>query len=138
MRRTIPRWFYRVPVSCDPADGTRAPFLRGGVRQRKPITLTGIVTKVEWTNPHAWVYINREGSATGEVTNWGFEMGPPHDFQRRGCGGYAEDWRVCYVRGVAGKERAQAVNGSKVTMTSTARVGRDAGCASSQGGAVID
>ena len=50
----------------------------------KPITLTGIVTKVEWTNPHVWFYINVKDEKTGEVTNWGAEMGPPHGLQRRG------------------------------------------------------
>ena len=50
----------------------------------KPITLTGIVTKVEWTNPHVWIYFNVEDEETGEVTNWGAELGPPHGLQRRG------------------------------------------------------
>ena len=44
----------------------------------KPVKLTGIVTKVEWTNPHVWFYINVKDEATGNVTNWGAEMGP-HD-----------------------------------------------------------
>src|SRR3954468_19989976 len=49
----------------------------------KPITLKGIVTKVEWTNPHVWLYVNvKDGK--GEVTNWVAEMGPPHGLQRRG------------------------------------------------------
>ena len=50
----------------------------------KPIELTGIVTKVEWTNPHVWVYFNVKDEETGEVTNWGAEFGPPHLLQRRG------------------------------------------------------
>ena len=50
----------------------------------KPITLKGIVTKVEWTNPHVWFYVNVKDEKTGEVTNWGAEMGPPHGLQRRG------------------------------------------------------
>ena len=52
--------------------------------REKPITLTGTVTKVEWTNPHVWVYLNVKDATTGQVTNWGFEMGPPHGLQRRG------------------------------------------------------
>jgi hypothetical protein len=36
----------------------------------KPITLRGFVTKVEWTNPHVWFYINVKDEA-GKVTNWG-------------------------------------------------------------------
>ena len=50
----------------------------------KPITLKGIVTKVEWTNPHVWFYVNVKDPKTGEVANWGAEMGPPHGLQRRG------------------------------------------------------
>ena len=50
----------------------------------KPITLKGIVTKMEWTNPHVWFYINVKDSATGQVTNWGAEMGAAHQLQRRG------------------------------------------------------
>jgi hypothetical protein len=106
----------------------------------KPITLTGIVTKVEWTNPHAWVYINVKDPATGVVTNWGFEMGPPHGLQRRG-------WRrdtlkigeSVTVAGSLAKNGAKRMNASKVTMTSTgARPGETLDAASSQGGAVID
>jgi len=51
--------------------------------RNKPITLTGTVTKVEWTNPHVWFYINVKDE-TGKVTNWGAEMGPPHGLQRSG------------------------------------------------------
>ncbi|MFO7286306.1 MAG: DUF6152 family protein [Gammaproteobacteria bacterium] len=50
----------------------------------KPISLRGIVTKIEWTNPHVWVYFNVKDDASGEVTNWGAELGPPHLLQRRG------------------------------------------------------
>ena len=51
---------------------------------QQPITLTGTVTKVEWTNPHVWFYFNVKDPKTGQVTNWGAEMGPPHGLQRRG------------------------------------------------------
>jgi len=50
----------------------------------KPKTLEGIVTKVEWTNPHVWIYLNVKDAATGKVTNWGGELGPPHGLQRNG------------------------------------------------------
>ena len=38
----------------------------------KPITLTGVVTKVEWTNPHTHFYLD-VADAAGKVTNWKFE-----------------------------------------------------------------
>ena len=86
----------------------------------KPITLTGIVTKVEWTNPHVWVYLNVKDATSGAVTNWGFEMGPPHGLQRRG-------WRQntlkigdqVTVAGSMAKNGAKRMNASKVTLAST-------------------
>ncbi len=36
----------------------------------KPIQLNGIVTKVEWTNPHVWIYLNVKNDETGETVNW--------------------------------------------------------------------
>jgi len=39
----------------------------------KPVKLTGTLTKVEWTNPHIWIFIDVK-NADGSVTNWGFEM----------------------------------------------------------------
>jgi hypothetical protein len=49
----------------------------------KPIKLTGTVTKVEWTNPHAWFYMDIK-SDDGNVMNWGFEMGSPNGLMRAG------------------------------------------------------
>lgn len=50
---------------------------------KKPITLTGTVTKLEWANPHTWFYIDVKDE-TGKVTNWGFEMGSPNILLRQG------------------------------------------------------
>jgi uncharacterized protein DUF6152 len=102
----------------------------------KPVTLTGVVTKVEWTNPHVWFYINVKDAKTGEVTNWGAEMGPPHGLQRRG-------WRretlkigeQVTVAGSLAKNGSKRMNARTVTMVSTgARPGETLDAASSQGG----
>ncbi len=49
----------------------------------KPITLTGTVTKFEWTNPHARFYVDVKDAAN-QVTNWQFELGSPNGLKRRG------------------------------------------------------
>jgi hypothetical protein len=49
----------------------------------KPIKLTGVVTKAEWTNPHAWVYIDVMDDA-GKVANWAWELGSPTSLVRLG------------------------------------------------------
>jgi hypothetical protein len=49
----------------------------------KTITVTGSVKKLEWTNPHARLYV--EGpDETGKVQVWDFELGPPNGLMRRG------------------------------------------------------
>jgi hypothetical protein len=47
------------------------------------ITLKGVVTKVEWTNPHAYIYIDVKDE-TGKVVNWGMEGYPPNTLTRTG------------------------------------------------------
>ena len=50
----------------------------------KPLTVSGTVTKLEWTNPHARLYVD-ETDSTGKVTNsWDFELGPPNGLMRNG------------------------------------------------------
>jgi len=50
----------------------------------KQVNLTGVVTKVEWTNPHVWFWVNVKDEATGKFVNWGCEMGSPNALQRTG------------------------------------------------------
>lgn len=49
----------------------------------KPITLRGIVTKIEWTNPHSHVYLDVRDE-TGKVVNWKLEGYPPNVLSRTG------------------------------------------------------
>jgi len=49
----------------------------------KPITITGVVTKVDWANPHAFVYLDSKAS-TGDVKRYKIEMGPPYALVRGG------------------------------------------------------
>jgi hypothetical protein len=50
---------------------------------KKPITLTGYVTKLDWINPHAYVYIDTRDNS-GAVKNYRIEMGPPYALVRGG------------------------------------------------------
>ncbi|MGE3843650.1 MAG: DUF6152 family protein [Vicinamibacterales bacterium] len=51
--------------------------------ENKPVKLTGTVTSVRWSNPHAWVYIDVKDSA-GKVVNWAFELSAANQLYRRG------------------------------------------------------
>jgi hypothetical protein len=50
---------------------------------KKPISMTGTVTSVEWQNPHTWFYIDVKDES-GNVTNWGMELASPNLLVRNG------------------------------------------------------
>jgi hypothetical protein len=54
---------------------------------KKPITVTGFVTKLDWINPHAYVYLDVRDES-GAVKNYRVEMGPPYALAR---GGWTRD-----------------------------------------------
>ena len=49
----------------------------------KPVTLTGTVTRIEWMNPHTWIYLDVKKD-DGKVEAWAFEMGSPNRLMRYG------------------------------------------------------
>lgn len=49
----------------------------------KPVSVTGVVRKVEWRNPHIWFYVDVK-DASGRTTTWGFSGGPPSFLERQG------------------------------------------------------
>ena len=49
----------------------------------KPLKLTGTVTKIEWTNPHCFFYVDVK-TDSGKVDNWAFELGNPNALLRNG------------------------------------------------------
>ncbi len=50
---------------------------------KQPVTLKGTVTKVEWTNPHVWIYLDVT-DAQGTVQHWQCENGAPNALSRMG------------------------------------------------------
>src|SRR4051812_11473012 len=49
----------------------------------KPVTLDGTITKMVWSNPHAWLYVDVKGP-DGTTKNWSIEFGGPNGLYRRG------------------------------------------------------
>jgi hypothetical protein len=96
----------------------------------KPVTMKGIVTKIDWGNPHVWFYINVK-TENGQLENWGFEMGGPNSL--RNSGWTRETMKIgdeVIVEGSLAKNGTHNVNAKSVTMAST---GKKLGAASSQG-----
>ena len=79
----------------------------------RPVLLTGKVTDMRWSNPHAWIYLAVEGP-DGSVVNWSLEMGGANGLIRRGW--RREDLPAGTVLKVEGW---QARNGSPTANIST-------------------
>ena len=116
-------------------EGPNSPMVgRARTRVYPTITLKGVVTKVDWTNPHVWFYINVKDKDTGKVTNWGAEMGPPHGLQRQGW--KRETLKIgeeVTVTGSLAKNGSKRMNARNVVLTSTGGAPRELDAASSQG-----
>lgn len=98
---------------------------------KKPVTLRGIVTKVEWMNPHVYFYLDVTDES-GNVTNWALEMGPPNGLERSGW--TRNTMKVgdeVIVEGTLAKDGSKQANARSVTMAST---GKKLGAASSEKG----
>jgi len=89
----------------------------------KPIKLTGSVTKIEWMNPHAYFYIDVKDEKTGQVANWGMEMGSPNGLMRQGwTRNSMKIGDVVIVEGSAAKDGSNIGNARSVTLSTGTRL----------------
>jgi hypothetical protein len=84
----------------------------------KPITLKGVVTRFEWTNPHARFFIDVSDDK-GNVTNWNLELGSPNILARAGWTrkALAVGDKVT-VEGALAKDGSKMANARTVTLAS--------------------
>ena len=88
----------------------------------KPVKVSGTVTRVEWTNPHIWFYVDGK-NPDGTVTNWGFSGGAPGVLQRRGISRTAmKVGDQVVVQGFRAKDRSSDGSGDTVTFSEGRRV----------------
>lgn len=80
-----------------------------------PIVLKGTLTKMDWVNPHGWIYVDVEGP-DGKVVNWAIEAGGPTQLLRRGLRktDFPAGTKVV-VDGYKAKSGAAKANGKNVT-----------------------
>jgi hypothetical protein len=88
----------------------------------KPIKVAGVVTKVEWMNPHARFYVDVK-DADGKVTNWNFELGAIPVLLKQGW--TKNSLKVgdqVKVEGSAAKDNSSSANARSVTLADGRRV----------------
>jgi hypothetical protein len=88
----------------------------------KPVKLTGTVTKIEWQNPHAFIYLDVKDES-GKVTNWGMEMGSPNGLMRQGWSRNSlKIGDEITVEGSRAKDGSNIGNAKTVTLTDGQRL----------------
>ena len=81
----------------------------------KPVSVTGVVRKVEWKNPHIWFYVDVK-DAGGRVATWGFSGAPPSFLMRQGIPRDAmKVGDVIKVDGFRARDGSNNASGGKVT-----------------------
>ena len=89
---------------------------------KKPVSLKGTVTKVEWTNPHARFYLDVKDES-GTVTNWNFELASPNVLTRNGWNRHTLNvGDVVTVEGAQAKDGSQMANARTVTLADGKKV----------------
>jgi hypothetical protein len=125
----------RFAVAALIAVGACAPILAhhsfaAEYDNKAPMKVTGAVTKIDWSNPHVYFYVDVEDES-GKVTNWAMEMGAPGALRGRG-------WTrttltigdVITVEASPAKDGSKHANARNVTLATT---GEKLGAASSEG-----
>jgi len=83
----------------------------------KAVRITGVLTKVEWTNPHAYFYLDVKDEQ-GSVVNWALEGGAPNTLSRRGF--KRADIKVgdtMTVDGYAAKDGSRLMDARRLTLS---------------------
>lgn len=100
----------------------------------KPVKVAGVVTKVEWLNPHIWFYVD-EKDGSGNVTHWAFSGGAPGQLMRRGImKDVIQPGMTVVVEGFRAKDGSNNANGTKVTFPDGKMVFTASGEEPGQGG----
>jgi hypothetical protein len=82
----------------------------------KPVRLVGAITKIEWTNPHSYFYLDVKNSS-GVVANWGCEAGNPGALSRRGWKrGDIKIGDTLIVDGFLAKDGSHLIDARRVTL----------------------
>lgn len=88
----------------------------------KPVKVSGVLTRVEWTNPHIWFYLDVK-EKDGSVTIWGFSAAPPGVLQRRGIPkAVLKIGSVINVEGFRARDGSTNASGGAVTFADGKRV----------------
>ncbi len=93
--------------------------------ESKPITLEGVVTRIDWQNPHVHYYVD-VAQDDGTVVNWACETGGPNRLARRGwTRDTLKPGDKVIVHGFPAKDASHSADGRKVTLADGRTIGAE-------------
>jgi len=116
VRRSLLSALLVAGLAATPAPLIAHPAFAAEFDGNKPVELKGAVTKIKWTNPHGWIYVDVK-EADGTVTSWAVERGSPYSLLQKGLG--VADFPVgseVVVKGHRAKNGKSVANASSVTL----------------------
>ncbi len=91
--------------------------------ESKPITLEGVVTRIDWQNPHVHYYVD-VAQQDGTLVNWACETGGPNRLARRGwTRDTLKPGDKVIVHGFPAKDASHSADGRKVTLADGRTIG---------------
>jgi Family of unknown function (DUF6152) len=91
-----------------------------------PVTLKGTLTKLEWVNPHAWIYLTVK-SADGKTDDWRVEAGSPVRMEKRGLKkDYLRPGTEVIIGGFRARDGSQTLAGWVIDFPARESAGQEA------------
>jgi hypothetical protein len=116
MRATIGFWLASLSLFFTPGPVFAHHSFQAQFDSSKRMQFVGVVTKIEWTNPHARLYIDAKDQ-DGTVTNWNFELGSPLQLRRQGW--RSDSLKVgdqVTIEGYLAKDGSKMASARKITL----------------------
>ena len=122
MKARLAVWFAGIALVASSAPLVAHHSFAAEYDAKKPVTLKGAVTRIEWTNPHARFYVDVKDDK-GTVTNWNLELASPNVLARQGwTRNSLKVGDVISVEGSMAKDGSNMANARNVTLPDGRRV----------------
>jgi hypothetical protein len=119
--RSWPRWRAALAIAASAVcllvhPGSAHHAFQAEFDGKKPVTLTGVIVRVEWMNPHAWFHIEVKGP-DGTAVVWAVQAAAPHVLENRGWQrGSLTPGMSVVIAGFQAKDGKPIANGREITL----------------------